>query len=145
MKAWLAFGTLPWLVLVFIPTDEPTRLRPVPLVDLVEVLRGDPRSAVIQVVGNLLVLFAFGFFAGHSGWPRFGRVVLAAAAASASIEAAQYILDLGRVASTDDVLLNTAGAALAFAFGRWARSGRLSRWRWCDATSSPTYSASARR
>jgi glycopeptide antibiotics resistance protein len=118
----LAFGTLPWLVLVFVPTGAPTRLRLVPLRDLVDVLRGDPRSAVIQIVGNLLVLAAFGFVTGHGGWARFGRVVLVAAAGSTSIEAAQYLLALGRVASVDDVLLNTAGAALAFGIGRW-------RWR----------------
>src|SRR5689334_12520035 len=120
----LALGTLPWLVLVFVPTDAPTRLRLVPLRDLVDVLRGDPRSAVIQVVGNLLVLATFGFVTGHGGWARFGRVVLVAAATSTTIEAAQYLLALGRVASVDDVLLNTAGAALAFGIGRWARSGR---------------------
>jgi glycopeptide antibiotics resistance protein len=146
MKAWtLAFGTLPWLVLVFVPTGAPSRLRLVPLRDLLDVVRGDPRSAVIQIVGNVLVLAAFGFVTGHGGWARFGRVVLVAAAASTSIEAAQYLLALGRVASVDDVLLNTAGAALAFGIGRWARSGRLARWRWCDVTSSPTYSASVRR
>ncbi len=71
---------------------------------------------------------AFGFFTGHGGWARFSRVVLVAAAFATSIEAAQYVLALGRVASVDDVLLNTAGAALAFGIGRWA-GRRLTRWR----------------
>lgn len=138
-KVGLVLGTLPWLVLVFIPTHASTRPRPVPLLDLIEVLRGDPRAAVVQVVGNLLVLAAYGFFAAWC-WPnRFWPVIGVAVAISVSIETLQYVLDLGRVASSDDVLLNTAGAALAFA------SGRLARWRSCDATSSRTCSASARR
>jgi glycopeptide antibiotics resistance protein len=144
-KIGIVLGTLPWLVLVFIPTAAPTRLRPVPLLDLVEVLRGDPRAALVQVAGNLLVLAAFGFFAGRA-WPtRCWRVIAVAAAVAVSIETLQYVLDLGRVASSDDVLLNTAGAALAFAIGRRTTSGRLVRWRWCDVISSPTSSASARR
>jgi glycopeptide antibiotics resistance protein len=144
-KIGMVLGTLPWLVLMFIPTAAPTRLRPVPLRDLIEVLRGDPRAALVQVVGNLLVLAAFGFFAGRC-WPtRFWPVIAVAAAVAVSIETLQYVLDLGRVASTDDVLLNAAGAALAFAVGRRIGSGRLTRWRWCDVTSSPTSSASARR
>src|SRR4051794_31256653 len=98
----MVLGTLPWLVLVFIPTARPTRLRPVPLRDLVEVLRGDPGAALVQVVGNLLVLAAFGFFAGVC-WPTRSWPVMAAAAAVAmGIETLQYVLDLGRVASGDD-------------------------------------------
>jgi glycopeptide antibiotics resistance protein len=144
-KVGMVLGTLPWLVLVFVPTTAPTRLRPVPLRDLIEVLRGDPRAAIIQVVGNLLVLAAYGFFAGRC-WPaRFWTVMGVAAAVAVSIETLQYTLGLGRVASSDDVLLNTAGAALAFAIGRRTTSGRLARWRWCDVTSSPTSSASPRR
>jgi glycopeptide antibiotics resistance protein len=144
-KLGMVLGTLPWLVLVFIPTSAPTLLRPVPLRDLVEVLRGDPRAALVQVVGNLLVLAAFGLFAARC-WPtRFWPVIVVAAAVAVSIETLQYALDLGRVASSDDLLLNTAGAALAFAIGRRIWSGRLARWRWCDVTSSPTSSASPRR
>ena len=36
-----------------------------------------------------------------------------AAAGSATVETLQWALDLGRVSSADDVLLNTAGAVLA--------------------------------
>ncbi|MFC4629610.1 VanZ family protein [Promicromonospora alba] len=36
-----------------------------------------------------------------------------AAGVSTTVEALQYVLDLGRVASVDDVLVNTVGAVLA--------------------------------
>ena len=42
-----------------------------------------------------------------------GWVAAVAAAGSVLVETMQYALALGRVSSVDDVLLNTAGAALA--------------------------------
>jgi len=47
-------------------------------------------------------------------------VLVLAAACSTLIETGQYVLQLGRVSSVDDVLLNTAGAGLAaLASRRW--------------------------
>jgi glycopeptide antibiotics resistance protein len=46
-----------------------------------------------------------------------------AAAASTTVETLQHALDLGRVSSIDDVLLNTLGAVLAAQTSRhWWRS-----------------------
>lgn len=94
----------------------------VPLRDLVTVLAAGPLTIVVQIVGNLLVFASLGFF----GPVRFAalasvpRVLAVAAAGSALVEAAQYVLPLDRVTSVDDVLLNTAGAGLAaLASRRW--------------------------
>jgi len=106
-------GTVPWLWMILTPLPARGEVKPVPLVDLVDQLTGSPAVAFFQVVGNLLVFAAFGFFA-PMRW-RIGPwvVVAMAAAASVTVEILQYTLDLGRVSSVDDVLLNAAGAGLA--------------------------------
>ncbi|WP_317452075.1 MULTISPECIES: VanZ family protein [unclassified Streptomyces] len=49
-------------------------------------------------------------------------MALTASVVSLAVEASQYALRLGRVSSVDDVLLNTAGAALgALLVRRWSR------------------------
>lgn len=53
---------------------------------------------------------------------RASRVAAIAAVGSVTVESLQYLLDLGRVASADDVLLNTCGAVLAALITRrWHR------------------------
>jgi hypothetical protein len=110
----MVVGTLPWIVMIFTPLAAPARrLRPVPLLDIVNLVTTDPVFAFFQIVGNLCVFAAFGFFAVRR-WPiRVGAVFGLAAAASATIEITQYALGIGRVCSVDDVLLNAAGAGLA--------------------------------
>jgi hypothetical protein len=117
-------GTVPWLWMILTPAAHARGLHLVPLVDLVQVLAGDGPTAVVQVVGNLLVFAAFGCFAPRR-WPiGAGAVTLLAAAASVAVEALQYALALGRVTSVDDVLLNAAGAGLAALLSRrWASAG----------------------
>ena len=88
--------------------DVAGRVSLVPLRDLVTM-------STYQVVGNLLILAALGFlapvrFAAMASLP---RILALAAVGSALIETAQYVLQLDRVSSVDDVLLNTAGAGLA--------------------------------
>jgi glycopeptide antibiotics resistance protein len=91
------------------------RLNLVPLRDIAEVVSGEPLTATLQIVGNLLVFAAFGFF----GPLRFAalasvpRILALAAGGSVLVETLQYVLRLDRVSSVDDVLLNAAGAALA--------------------------------
>ncbi|WP_207555695.1 VanZ family protein [Intrasporangium flavum] len=94
----------------------------VPLQDL-------PHMGTFQVVGNLLLLAVPGFlaplrFAVVASLP---RMLVAAAAVSASIETAQYVLQLDRVSSVDDVLLNTIGAGLAALASRRGWRGRRDR------------------
>ncbi|MFC8492802.1 VanZ family protein [Streptomyces sp. NPDC057235] len=86
--------------------------------------------AAVNLIGNVLLLVPFGAAAAFV-WPDRRRVLktaLTAAALSLTVEVAQYALSLGRVTSVDDVLLNTAGAALgAFLVRRWTRTRRTRR------------------
>jgi hypothetical protein len=109
-------GTLPWIWMIFTPlSGPPRRLRLVPLSDIANLVTGASWFAFFQIVGNLLVFAAFGFFA-RWRWPiRIATVVAVAAAASVTVEVTQYLLGIGRVSSVDDVLLNTLGAGLAAA------------------------------
>jgi hypothetical protein len=116
-------GSLPWVWMVMTPVPGEGGVRPVPLVDLYEVLHRSPGTATVQVVGNLLVFASLGFFL-PIRW-RLGviEVGLVGCAGSIMIETAQWVLDLGRVSSADDVVLNSLGAALAALLSRrwWLR------------------------
>ena len=87
--------------------------------ELATVIQASPATnmpgAAVQIVGNLLVLAALGFFAPmrFAALASAPRILALAAACSILVETLQYVLDLGRVSSVDDVLLNTAGAGLA--------------------------------
>jgi hypothetical protein len=111
-------GTLPWVWMILTPASDARELRLAPLVDLVQVLADGGFTAVVQVVGNLLVFAAFGFFAPQRWRIGVAGVTAAAAGGSIVVEALQYALALGRVTSVDDVLLNAAGAGLAALLGR---------------------------
>lgn len=79
------------------------------------------RNAVVNIVGNLLVLAPLGLLAPML-WPRLGRpaaLLAAAFAVSAGFELVQ--LFAGRSVDVDDVLLNTAGAGLGLAALRLGR------------------------
>ncbi|WP_406077820.1 VanZ family protein [Micromonospora sp. NBC_00858] len=118
-------GTLPWVWMILTPRDTPRQVNPVPLRDLADLLTGPPTTAVVQVVGNLLVFAALGFFAPVrlAALTSVGRLFLLGAAGSLLVESLQYALDLGRVSSVDDVLLNATGAALGGLLSRrwWVR------------------------
>lgn len=79
---------------------------------------------VVQVGGNLLVLAAFGAFLPmrFAVLDRLWRVGVVAAAAAVTMEVLQYVLNLGRVSSVDDVLVNTTGAVVAALLTRRWRS-----------------------
>ena len=111
-------GTLPWLWMILTP--EPggeRRLSLVPLTDLVA------HDQVVQIGGNLLVFAALGAALPVRWAVGTAQVALVAALASGTVEILQYTLNLGRVSSVDDVLLNTFGAVLAAQVSRkWWRS-----------------------
>jgi glycopeptide antibiotics resistance protein len=109
----LVAGTLPWVWMILTPIPAPREVRLVPLADLADQVAGAPVTAFFQIVGNLLVFAAFGFFVPLRWRLGVPAVVGLAALASVAVEAAQYGLALGRVTSVDDVLLNAAGAGLA--------------------------------
>jgi hypothetical protein len=121
-------GTVPWLVLMAAPITLPLDARHfylIPFDDLWQQLTGPPGEAVVQIVGNLLVLFCFGaggavrFRALAGPW----RLLLAGAACSLLLEALQLLTASGRVFSVDDVLVNAVGALLGGLVTRrwWAR------------------------
>ncbi|MFI1092884.1 VanZ family protein [Streptomyces sp. NPDC020917] len=115
----MVYGTAPWVWMTMVPGDEsghaPRRVNLVPLRDLFEILAGGPASALVQIGGNLLVFAALGFFAPlrFASLASVPRMLTLGAACSTLIEVAQYVLQLNRVSSIDDVLLNATGAALA--------------------------------
>ncbi|MEU4472129.1 VanZ family protein [Micromonospora sp. NPDC023888] len=121
----IVYLTVPWVWMILLPgTRAGTSL--VPLLDLLAILtdRG-PVTLTGQVVGNLLVFAALGFFAPlrFAVLASVPRIVALAAGCSVLVEAAQYVLRLDRVSSVDDVLLNAAGAGLAaLASRRWWRT-----------------------
>jgi hypothetical protein len=122
-------GTLPWLWMILTPLPQQGEVHPVPFQEVSGYLGVPLREAIVQVGGNLAVFAAAGALA-PVRWRLGGRtavvlwvVAAAAAAGSLLVETLQWALDLGRVSSVDDVLLNTAGAVLAaLATRRWWRA-----------------------
>ncbi|UDY23820.1 VanZ family protein [Nocardioides sp. Kera G14] len=118
-------GTLPSLVLTMKPGSHAGevagRTSFVPFQDMVT-------TGPVEIVGNLLLLAALGFFAPirWSSVSTLPRVLGLAAGCSALIETAQYVLRLDRVTSVDDVILNTTGACVAALLSRpwWRRRPR---------------------
>jgi len=114
-------GTVPWVWMILLPGEFPGQvLGPLNLVPLSDLLVMDTG----QILGNLAVFAAFGFF----GPMRFAalasvrRILVITASWSALLEITQFLW-LDRVSSVDDVVLNAAGAGLAsLASYRWWRS-----------------------
>ena len=130
----IAYGTLPWVWMILLPLRPVAgargRVHLVPLMDLVAVIGQGPTTAIVQVVGNLLVFAALGFFAPirFSALASIARILALGAGCSVVVEVAQYVLRLDRVTSVDDVLLNATGAVLAaLASRRWWRSSAVGR------------------
>ncbi|MEJ2858576.1 MULTISPECIES: VanZ family protein [unclassified Saccharothrix] len=121
----MVYGTVPWVWLTLMPGAQaglvPGRLSLVPFQDLLDM-------HTLGIIGNLLVLAALGAFAPmrFAALGSIPRLLALGACCSTLIETAQYVLQLDRVSSVDDVLLNTAGAALAgLATRRWWRPARV--------------------
>lgn len=131
----IIYGTVPWVWMTMLPGDHagtvPGRVNLVPLRDLFTILNdGGPATLTGQVVGNLLVFAAVGFFipVRFAALASVPRMLALAAGCSVLVEAAQYVLRLDRVSSVDDILLNAAGAGLAaLASRRWWRARSLDR------------------
>ncbi|MCX4426184.1 VanZ family protein [Streptomyces mirabilis] len=118
----MVHGTVPFIWMTMMPGPGagtvPARVSLVPLRDLVTMGAG-------QIVGNLLIFAALGFFAPmrFAALASVPRILALGAACSVLVETAQYVLRLDRVSSVDDVLVNATGAALAaMASRRWWRT-----------------------
>lgn len=122
----IVYGTVPWVWMTMLPGSGagavPGRVSLVPLQDLLALVAD---GATFQIVGNLLVFAALGFFAPlrFAALASVPRILALAAGCSILVEIAQYVLQLDRVSSVDDVLLNATGAGLAaLASRRWWRA-----------------------
>ncbi|MEU0820574.1 VanZ family protein [Streptomyces mirabilis] len=118
----MVHGTVPFIWMTMMPGPGagtvPARVSLVPLRDLVTMGTG-------QIVGNLLIFAALGFFAPmrFAALASVPRILALGAGCSVLVETAQYVLRLDRVSSVDDVLVNATGAALAaMASRRWWRT-----------------------
>ena len=119
----MTVGTLPWLCLTLLPSDQPRDANLVLFRDLAQQVQTGYGYAIVQIGGNLLVFAALGF-----GMPVRWRVgplaaLVVGALGSTAIESLQWVLDLGRYSSVDDVLVNAAGATIAAVLSRpwWRR------------------------
>ncbi|MEU4269163.1 VanZ family protein [Streptomyces sp. NPDC026092] len=118
----MVHGTVPFVWMILMPGGGagvvPQRVSLVPLRDLVTM-------GTLGIVGNLLVFAALGFFAPmrFAAPASVPRILALGAGCSVLVETAQYVLDLDRVSSVDDVLVNATGAVLAgLASRRWWRT-----------------------
>jgi hypothetical protein len=119
----MAYGTVPMVWLTLMPGPGagvvPGRLSLIPFVDLVSM-------GPLGIAGNLVIFAALGFFAPirFAALASAPRILALGALCSILIETAQYVLQLDRVSSVDDVLVNAVGAMLAgLASRRWWRPG----------------------
>ncbi|MBB2948553.1 hypothetical protein FB565_008336 [Actinoplanes lutulentus] len=118
----LVYGTVPLVWLTLMPGPGAGivtgRVSLVPLRDLATM-------GPIGIGGNLLILAALGFFAPmrFAALATMPRILALGAGCSILVETAQYVFQLDRVSSIDDVLINTTGAVLAGLASRhwWAQ------------------------
>jgi hypothetical protein len=120
----MVVGTFPWVWMTL--TYNPRGIRGVnlvPLADLHRQFHVGLGYAALQIGGNLLVFAALGFFMPIRWRVGPAAVLAVATVGSATIETLQYVLDLGRYSSVDDILVNTVGAVLAALLSRpwWRR------------------------
>lgn len=101
--------TIRWL-----PVHHPP-VNLVPFRTIADDLTDGGKGFIVNFVGNVVAFVPVGAVPAWlwPRWARFGRVVLLGLAFSASIELTQY-LTARRVADVDDLILNTAGAALGW-------------------------------
>ena len=108
--------------MILTPLPQAGAVHPVPFQEVAGYVSVSWDEAVVQIGGNLAVFAAFGALAPVRWRIGLATVAALAAAGSITVETLQYALDLGRVSSVDDVLLNTAGAVLAaLVTRRWWR------------------------
>ncbi|WIY04778.1 VanZ family protein [Amycolatopsis mongoliensis] len=106
------------LVTMPVGTSGESTLDLVPGADITAAFGDD--GSLWQVIGNLLLLSPLGALLPlrMRRLRTLLRIALAALIASVLVEGTQYLIHTGRVTSTDDVLLNTAGATLGAALSR---------------------------
>jgi hypothetical protein len=129
----MVYGTVPWVWMTMLPGSRAGQVTgAVSLVPLRDLGTMDD----FQVIGNLVILAALGFFVPlrYAAMASLPRVLVLGLGASTLIEVLQYVLMLDRVSSVDDVLLNASGAVIAAALSSpwWARRPARSTGRWAQ-------------
>lgn len=73
-------------------------------------------TLLFDIAGNVALFAPLGFFLPLAvPWiDSWKRILLVSCALSVSVEAAQYLLPIGRIAATTDVLLNTLGGVCGY-------------------------------
>ncbi len=111
----IALGAIAILTLGDPMGPQPDRINLIPFRDQWWALQGqvDPALATATLIANVLLFVPLGaaLAARHpdmTGW----RLVLVAALVSIGVEAAQGVMNIGRLADVTDVMANTAGAAI---------------------------------
>ncbi len=114
----VALGTIAILTLGDPMGPQPDRINLIPFRDQFWALQGeiDPALATATLLANVVLFVPLGAalaarFPVSSGW----ALVAVAAFISLTVEGAQAVLDLGRLADVTDVLANSAGAAVGIA------------------------------
>lgn len=118
----MVYATVPFLWMTTMPGSGagivPGRVSLIPLRDLLTM-------GPLGIVANLLIFAPLGFFAPmrSAALASVPRILTLGAGCSIVVETAQYVLQLDRVSSIDDVLLNATGATVAaLASRRWWRT-----------------------
>lgn len=113
-EVFMVVGTAPWIWLILIPNrGHPRGLNLIPFADLINQVHVGHAYAAVQITGNLLVFASLGFCLPIRF--RVGPMTSLAVGVvlSATVEAMQWYLRLGRFTSVDDVIVNASGAFLA--------------------------------
>ncbi len=123
-EVFMIVGTAPWVWLILTPNRGHERGKNlVPFRDLQNQIHIGYAYAAMQIGGNLLVFAALGFLLPVRFRMRPWHCLLIGTLFSATVEALQWYLRLGRYTSVDDVIVNATGAYLAawLAFPWWRR------------------------
>ncbi|MEV6769131.1 VanZ family protein [Nocardia sp. NPDC051030] len=119
-EAGLLLGTLPWIWMILTPTSGHRRVILVPFQDLYATVSEASFNSLVQIAANTLLFVPLGLLLPlrFSRCAGILRMALIGAAISTCLETAQYVLDLGRFSSIDDVIMNATGAALGASLTR---------------------------
>ncbi|QUH00395.1 VanZ family protein [Saccharopolyspora erythraea] len=113
----LAYSVLFVGYLVFSPQQEtPLPVRPDLGNDLSMAMSAGPGDLLpwVQLAGNVVLLLPLGMLVPQrlAWFDNLGKITLGALAMSCTIELVQFLAISGRVASSDDIVLNTVGATI---------------------------------
>ena len=110
-------------LLINLSSIRPIRINWVPFVNILDYDR--KREAAINIIGNIAMFIPTGIILPimYKRLDCFGKVLFAGAGLSLVIEMIQLLFP-GSVTDIDDLLLNTAGAAIGYGIYKLARSFR---------------------